>query len=155
MCKTILIPTQFNSETISLIKQAIEDHQNEKIDIVLVHGIHASDSITDLLFGSKRNMLEKLTNTNHEESKQFLLDHYNTEINSLRTELFSGFTQAAFQNFLDGNNIQKIYCYDAKTNLKKVNYSADLSKFIKRSKIEKISLNNSNFNTQFSTLSHA
>lgn len=138
MNKTILFPVDFTVESLNLVKKAIEDHPGEKLDLVLIHGIHSSDSITDLLFFSKGKIIQKLTNPAFDGACELLGNLYKDQINSLKTELFTGFTQSAFNGFLEDLNIDKIYC-PASLNVTLNNkMSADLTRFLLKSKIEKI-----------------
>lgn len=107
MKRTILIPTDFSIESINLFKYAAQ-HAQEPLNIVLVHGLHLSDSIFDLLFRTRTDSISKLTNPDFEDACRILRNKYVSRINSFRIEIFSGVTQSAFQNFLEGNRITEI-----------------------------------------------
>lgn len=107
MKRTVLIPTDFSIESLNLFKYAAQ-HAPESLNIVLVHGIHLSDSIFDLLFRTRTGSISKLTNPDFDDACRILCNKYASRINSLRIEIFSGFTQSAFQNFLEGNRITEI-----------------------------------------------
>jgi hypothetical protein len=107
MNRTILIPTDFSIESLNLFKYAAQ-HAQEPLNIVLVHGLHLSDSIFDLLFRTRADSVSKLTNPDFEDACRILRNKYASRINSFRIEIFSGVTQSAFQNFLEGNRITEI-----------------------------------------------
>jgi hypothetical protein len=107
MKRTILVPTDFSIESLNLFKYAAQ-HAQEPLNIVLVHGLHLSDSIFDLLFRTRTDSVSKLTNPDFEDACLILRNKYASHINSFRIEIFSGVTQSAFQNFLEGNRITEI-----------------------------------------------
>jgi hypothetical protein len=107
MKRTILIPTDFSIESLNLFKYAAQQ-AIESLDIVLIHGLHLSDSILDLLFHNRTSSISKLTNSDFDDACRILCNKYASKINSMRIEIFSGFTNSAFQNFLEGNRITDI-----------------------------------------------
>lgn len=109
MTKTILFPTDFSLESLNLVKQALLDYKNEELDILLVHGIHLSDSITELLYFSKSKIIKELTNNEFEDACETLRNRSKSNVHSFRIELFIGFTQAAFDNYIDAYKVQAIY----------------------------------------------
>lgn len=138
MSKTILFPTDFSIASLKPIQAAISDHPDEKLDLVLIHGIHASDSITDLLFFSKSALVSDLSNEAFDSACKLLQNLFSNRINSLRIELFTGFTQSAFSAFLDGLRANKLYIPFSKLELTN-KLSMDLSSFIAKSNVEKVS----------------
>jgi hypothetical protein len=109
MVKTILIPTDFSSESLHLIKGAISENEGEKLNIILLYAANNSNSITDLLFFNKKRSLEDAKSEQFQEGCDIILNKYSSIINSFRTELFTGFTQNAFENFIDANQIDEAY----------------------------------------------
>jgi hypothetical protein len=107
MKKTILIPTDFSIESLNLFKHCAQ-HAHEPLNIVFVHGLALSDSIFDLLFYNRKVLIQKLTNPDFEDACRILTNKYVGKINSIQFEIFSGATQSAFQNFLEGNRITEI-----------------------------------------------
>jgi hypothetical protein len=134
MLKTILIPTDFTLESLYVLKQAIVDHQKERVNIILVHGVHNSDSITDLLFFSKDKFIQQLSNEEFDEAVRLFCTHYESTINSIRKDIFTGFTQAAFNNYLNANSVNEIY-YSSNYSMKRSKkWSADISTYILKAK---------------------
>ncbi|MCW5909439.1 MAG: hypothetical protein KIT62_00105 [Cyclobacteriaceae bacterium] len=134
MKRTVLIPTDFTIESLNLLKYAAQSAESESINLVLAHGLHLSDSIFDLLFFSRTETVEKLLNEDFEAAGKILRNKYASRINSFRIEIFSGFTQSAFQNFLSGNRVTEIllpktYSFKAVTQR-----SFDLAPFARASK---------------------
>lgn len=139
MSKTVIIPTDFSIVSLKLAQTAIEDHPGEKLNLVLVHGVHLTDSITELLFFSKNDVISCLSNPDFENACSLLQNLFSKQVNSLRTELFTGFTQSAFNSFLQGVGADKIYVPETPLKLTD-KMSMDLSKFIARSQSEKVSV---------------
>jgi hypothetical protein len=107
--KTILIPTDFTIESLNTVKEALKQRAGENINLILVYGAYLSDSITDLLFISKPKQLATLQNKKFTEACEILRNKYDSQINSLRVELFSGHNQRAFEHFLTGNAVDELY----------------------------------------------
>ncbi len=108
--KTILIPTDFTIESLNTVKGAFQqNHEDEKLNLILVYSAFLSDSITDRLFFSKENYLTSLQSEKFREACQILLNTYTSRVHSFRIELFSGFRQQAFVNFLEANAVDEVF----------------------------------------------
>ncbi|WP_100615981.1 hypothetical protein [Confluentibacter citreus] len=103
--KTILIPTDFTADSLSILKNALNSEQDEKVNIILGYGKRLSWSISDLLFYSTKSVLKELEDNEFTEAKEIIMNKYSSKINSLRVELFHGFNQNAFNAFIEGNQI--------------------------------------------------
>lgn len=130
MYKTILFPTDFTVRSLNLVKKAIEDHPGEKLDILLIHGIHSSDSITDLLFFSKGKIIQKLSSLEFEDACQLLSNIFKEQVNSIKTELFTGFTQSGFNEFVKDLKVDTIYLPVKSDFVFRNKMSADLTRFL-------------------------
>ncbi|MBN7810707.1 hypothetical protein J0A68_07060 [Algoriphagus sp. H41] len=111
MAKTILIPTDFTVKSLNLAKMALQKSLDpqEKIKIILIHGLMASTSITELLFYSKSRVLADLETPEFQASCNLLLSKFDGKIERMTIDIFSGFTQAAFENYLEANRIDEVY----------------------------------------------
>lgn len=130
--KKILVPTDFTIDSLSLLKNALENNPNEKLDILLVHGVSLSTSITDLLFFKKHQFISSLESPEFCEAKDIIKNKFASNINSLVSDIFIGFTTNAFENYVEGNKIEEAYIpnnYTLKTASKK---SIDILPFIKK-----------------------
>lgn len=139
MSKTILFSTDFTAGSLRIVQTAIEDHPGEQLDIVLLHGIHLSDSITDLLFFSKSALIARLSRKEFENACHLLQQLFSKQINSFRIELFTGLTQSAFDALLLGLRADQIYIPEIQPKLSR-KMSKDISHFIARSSLEKIAV---------------
>ena len=108
MKKTILIPTDFSIESLKLLKEAVTSVEVGSVNIIFLHCIYLSDSIFDLLFFSKKEWVESLVNKDFDDGCKIIRNKYVNKINSARVEFFTGTTQQAFDNFLEGNQVDEI-----------------------------------------------
>lgn len=133
MRKTIVIPTDFTVQSLSVLKSVLSNNaSNTTFDIILLHGLSLNDSIRDLLFSSKLQQIENLSNAEFEEACEVIKNKYDSQISSLRIDLFSGYNLSAFNNYLEGNRVVEIYVSDKKLELTNKK-SFDLSRFIAKS----------------------
>ncbi len=110
MRKTIVVPTDFSVQSLNVLKNVLSAHKGDcRYDIILLHGSHLTDSITDLMFVSKRRIAEQLSNPAFEAACGVIHNKFASQINSIRKEIFTGFTQNAFDNFIEANKVEDIY----------------------------------------------
>jgi len=109
MNRTILIPTDFSLESLNLFKAAAQSGVTERVHIVFFHSAYLSDSIMDLLFAPPQKTNRLLITENFRHGCTIIRNKFASSISSDRIEFFSGNTQAAFQNFLEGNGITEIF----------------------------------------------
>ncbi|SFC81244.1 hypothetical protein SAMN05421747_1305 [Parapedobacter composti] len=135
MKKNVLIPTDFTIESLNVVKFLLQNRPNDcRYNIILLHGAQAPDTITELLFFSKSKMLASLSNRSFEEACGVIKNKYASGIASMRTDLFSGYTQAAFNNYLLANRIEEIYIPNSYHLHAKNPKSIDLLPFITKCK---------------------
>ncbi len=134
MKKTVLIPTDFSIESLKIVKTMLNQaNNNDRYELIFLHGVHLSDSITDFLFYSKSRLIKSLTNRWFEEACALLKNKFSSHIHSIRKDVFTGNTQAAFDNFLLANNVDEAYI-PANYSFEPVNkQSVDVIPFIKKS----------------------
>jgi len=136
MRKTILVPTDFSVESLHVLKNVLSNSKEGEIfNVILLHGVHLNDSITDLMFFSKGKMLRSLTNPEFEEACAILKNKFDSKVNSIRKDLFTGFTQATFDNYVEANRIDEICISDNYNLTFKGKGSYDIAPFIKNSKV--------------------
>lgn len=109
MPKTILVPTDYTIRSLHILKHVVDREQSGRLDIVFFSGVVLQDSITELLYFSKRTTIENLITAEFKEACQIIRNKYARQISSMRYDIFTGLTQAAFENFLEGNSIDKLY----------------------------------------------
>jgi hypothetical protein len=136
MPKTILVPTDYSIRSLHILKHALNKETSDSVHIVFFSGVILQDSITSLLFFSKREVAESLMTNEFKEACQIIRNKYTARIMSMRFELFTGFTQAAFNNFLEGNGINEVYISENK--LHYGNRCFDATSYLQKSALPKI-----------------
>jgi len=110
MHKTILFPTDFSIGSLSIVRSVLQDMRGERTcGIILVHGFRPADSIIDLLFSSRSSWVRSLTNSDFDEACEVVRNKFESRITDLRKDVFTGITQAAFNDYLRGNGVQEVY----------------------------------------------
>ncbi|MBU2914826.1 MULTISPECIES: hypothetical protein [Reichenbachiella] len=111
MKKRILIVTDFTVRSLNLLKEALTTShtKGETVDVVLVHGIFLPDSSIDLLFYSKRTLIKELTGSEFTSACHLIKNKYQSTLNIMTTDLFSGLSQRSFDEYLVKEQIDEIY----------------------------------------------
>jgi len=105
---TVLIPTDFNVESIKIIDAFSLNHNLEEVTFIFLHAFKLSDSITDMLMLSRRS-----------RDYQNISDEFYAELENIKTkhsklikyigiEYFYGSTVVAFKNLLEALAVDAI-----------------------------------------------
>jgi hypothetical protein len=141
MKKTILIPTDFTVQSLSVLKSILSANaSNNTYDIILLHGFSLNDSIMDLLFFSKFQQINTLSSPEFKEACEVIKNKFASQINSIKTDLFSGYTVSSFNNYIEVNKVDEIIMTDATPSFSHKN-SFSLLRFIKKCNINPITIN--------------
>ena len=135
MKKTVLIPTDFTIQSLNILKTFLNQNPNNQYDIVLVHGLNIGDSIRDLLFFSKNKQIQELSNDAFIEAFEVIKNKFDSQINSLKIDFFTGSNQAAFNNFIEGNQINQIIDSNYKLTFS-TRKSFDFTRYFNKAKVE-------------------
>lgn len=138
MYKTILIPTDFSIESLSLLKVALEEHPDEQLDILLVYGYLLPQSISELLFYSPARILDKLETEDFKEAGSILRNKAGSRIRSMKKVLFTGHTKSAFNSFLRFHNVDEVVIPVKQLALKGHKQARDLAPFLNGAKTQKL-----------------
>ncbi|MEJ1237054.1 hypothetical protein WBG78_02935 [Chryseolinea sp. T2] len=115
MMQHVLIPTDFTIESLNLVKAAATMNARPK-RIILFHSIELSDfSITELLFFSKAAFIESISNKDFITASKIIHNRYASTIRDVEMDLFTGRGQRAFENFVEGNQVELILAPEAYT----------------------------------------
>ncbi|MDF3025942.1 MAG: hypothetical protein K0S23_249 [Fluviicola sp.] len=137
MGATILIPTDFKVSSLEPLKALLQFQNEDSTNVLLVHGIYLSNSISDLLFFDQSDLKIEMA------GKQFLRKLYDLEkdlgpkVSSIQIAFFSGFTQSSFEHFAENHQVDRIiipYELDFDWSHKK---SMNILPFLNKSKIKK------------------
>lgn len=110
MHKNILIPTDFQMESLNTIKRVIYDLKEEDTaTITLLHGYYLTDSITDLLFNSKRDILNQIVPSAFFEGCDLLKNKYDSQLENVKIDLFHGLNKRAFKTYVSSKQIDNVY----------------------------------------------
>jgi len=139
--KTVLVPTDFKLESIRIIDALVQHQKNETLNIIFVHAFKLSDSITDMLMLSRRSRdYENVSDEFYQQLNQAKAKYPN-QINAIGIEYFYGSTVAAFKNFIEAFDVERI-AYLKEYNFTPINkYSVDPKILTARAGCEVIQLN--------------
>lgn len=136
MKKTIVIPTDFTVQSLNVLKAVLNQNETkQEYDVILLHGFNVGDSIRDLLFFSKSQQIASLMNTEFEEAYEVIRNKFDSQISSLKIDLFNGYNLSAFSTYLEANGVSGIFTSDRKPKFGHKN-SFDLSRFINKCQID-------------------
>lgn len=106
--RTILIPTDFTSTPLLLLKHAaLSSH--EKLEVIFMYSTFVSDSITDLLFYSPQKILQQAISQEFQEGCAIMQNKYPEKITSIRYEIFHGSSGSAFRTLAELNKVDKVF----------------------------------------------
>jgi len=109
MSKKILIPIDFNVESLNTLRRALDGQGDNQVEVVLLYAEYPPDSITELLFYSSTKRCKQLITPNFQEALNILKNRYERNIISISLEIFHGYGRPAFKNFVEGHRIDSIY----------------------------------------------
>lgn len=102
--RTILIPTDFTSTPLLLLKYAaVSSH--EKLNVIFMYSTFLSDSITDLLFYSPQKTLQDAIPNEFREGCSIMQNKYPEKIYSIRYEIFHSNSASAFRILAEMNQV--------------------------------------------------
>ncbi|GAA5220557.1 hypothetical protein [Membranihabitans marinus] len=101
----ILIPSDFSNQSLQLIEYAVLNHPNKVLDIVLVHGYSMPVNYWDQINFSQKAVIQNLTDEGFMEQLDILLLEHDSEINTIKIELFLGTNNLAFKRFVEQHKI--------------------------------------------------
>lgn len=134
MQKSILIPIDFNVESLNTVKLALIANAGHEVNVTLLYGEHLSNSVSDLLFYSPNKILGRCMTPQFSDALHILRNSFGASLKSCHLELFHGRYQAAFDNLVHARNISEIYVPSQYT-LQLKGEAFDLMPFMRRSTI--------------------
>ena len=105
--KTILIPTNFEKQSLQLIKSAVLLHPDTKLTIVLVAGYKIRLNAYDLQHYSSEKIIKKAVSDSFLEKIKNLKEEHNS-ILSIEFDLFLESSIFSFDNFLKVKKIDEV-----------------------------------------------
>lgn len=136
MIKTLLFPTDFTVASLNLVKLALSDlPADQQCRVVLLYGMHRHDSITELLFFSKVRTLADLCPPQFNEALEVLRNKFASKLLSIRKDLFSDYSQSAFDQYLEMNQIDVLYLAENSQHIKPKGRCFDLTPFFQKAQL--------------------
>lgn len=108
MPSKVLIPVDFNVESLVTLKVVLEQTSTTGLGVVLMYARHTDDSITDLLFYSPSRIIKLEAPTEFMDALAIIRNRYESTLDNVSIRLFHGQTVAAFRAFAEANRIAEI-----------------------------------------------
>lgn len=106
--KTLLIPTDFKLQSLNCIPQLAKQVYPHKLNVLMVHMLGITDSISELLMLSRRSAeYRHIPDAFYKACHEIRSNEANNVID-IHIEFFYGNTVAVFKNFLDANGVDAI-----------------------------------------------
>jgi hypothetical protein len=102
--RTILIPTDFTSVPLLLLKHAAT-HLPGKLDVIFMYSTFLPNSISELLFYSPTRTIERATNKDFSEGCSIILNRYPEKFGNIRYEVLHGNNVNAFKALAQANHV--------------------------------------------------
>lgn len=109
MKKNILIPIDFKTESLNTLKLAVQNSEKDEVHAVLLYAGLLSNSFTDLLFYSTRDMIKAHMHPEFEQALSIIKNRYENTLKSFEIKLQHSNNLASMRKFLTNNNIDEIY----------------------------------------------
>lgn len=106
--KTVLIPTDYRTESLQYIPQLLSKFYPEEVEIVMVHMMGVTDCVRELLMLSRRSAEYKHISDDFYKACITLKNEHQGQLNNIRLEFFYGNTTAAFRNFIELHDVDVV-----------------------------------------------
>jgi len=106
--KTVLIPTDYRTESLQYIPQLLAKFYPEKVDIMMVHMMSVTDCVRELLMLSRRSAEYSHISDDFYKGCINLKKENPSQLNNIRLEFFYGNTTTAFKNFIELHDIDAV-----------------------------------------------
>ncbi len=154
---TILIPTDFKLDSLELLKTFIQFQEGDAIEVILVHGIYLSNSISELLFFDESELKLEMAGRTFLKQLNNVQNELGSKVKSIRVAFYYGHTQSSFEYFTEANCVTKMIIPDNMEFDLSNRKSMDIRPFLRKSKVAKELFswdqNNSSFSVK--TFQHA
>lgn len=135
MKRTIFIPTDFSEASLSLVSHTLARAGDDEIEVVLTHCFFLTDSIVELLSFDKNDLFQSLKSSQFNVAFRKLRKKFSQAKVEFRWEIFTGFTQAAFRNFVSGNQITEAVIPQPYFQLTRASQHFDPTPYVYRSRL--------------------
>jgi len=115
------------------VEYALQHAANDEIEIVLTHCMFLTDSISELLYFDKDEIINSLRNPTFNAAFRALRVRFKHVQVNFRWEIFTGLTQSAFNRFILGNQINEAVLPQAYFPLTRVARNFDPTPYVRGS----------------------
>ena len=137
MGTTVLVPTDFKNDAIDRLKVILQAQNDQCLNVILIHGIYLSNSISELLFFDEMDLKLELAGRDFLKQLDELVQELSSKMESIRLVLFTGFTQSAFDQFAEANRVDRIIIPTGRKLDCSHKKSKDILPFLQQSKVSK------------------
>ncbi len=106
--KTVLIPTDYRTQSLEYIPQLLAKFYPEEVEVVMVHLMSLTDCVRELLMLSRRSAEYKHISDDFYKACITLKNEHQGQLSNIRLEFFYGNTTAAFKNFIELHEIDAV-----------------------------------------------
>ncbi len=106
--KTVLIPTDYRTESLQYIPQLLSKFYPEEVEVVMVHMMSVTDCVRELLMLSRRSAEYKHISDDFYKTCIDLKKEHQGQLSNIRLEFFYGNTTTAFKNFIDLHDVDAV-----------------------------------------------
>jgi nucleotide-binding universal stress UspA family protein len=109
MANTILVPIDFQVESLHTLKEALALNKSQPTRVVLLYAEYLGDSITELLFYSPEKVLQNRMTPEFTEALEIIKNRFEGSLTDVSIKVFHGVNTNALANFCDAIGIDSIY----------------------------------------------
>lgn len=104
----IVIPSDLKLSSLEHLRSILQFQSENELQVILLHGIYLSNSISDLLFFDKSDLKLDIAGREFMKKLEQLEDELGNKVKSIQVDFFSGFTQSSFNNYLAAVKAEKV-----------------------------------------------
>jgi len=134
--KKIIVPIDFSVKSLTLVKEVIESAPSDQLfEIILLHGVYAPTSITDLLFHHPSKYIKQLETEEFNEACGMLKNKFQSRIKAMYIDVINSDNKLYFQNYIHKNQVDEIFIPKGIELNFKGKYSFNLIPLLKKARI--------------------
>ncbi len=105
----VVVPTDFSIPSLDIIHNVVAKYPDERINIYLIHALRSSNSISDLLFISKRLNVGNLYDQDFMDACEIIKNKYESVLARIKIEIYYGESRKYLKSFLEHRNICAVF----------------------------------------------
>jgi len=108
MATKIVIPSDLKLESIDHLRSILQFQTESELQVVLLHGIYPSNSISELLFFDKSDLKIAIAGRDFLKQIALLEDELASKVKTIQIDFFAGFTQSSFNDYLETIKVDRV-----------------------------------------------